>query len=213
MALELLSDEWENGNVTIGEEMFDLCNELFPICRSITGDGLRDSLAILKTHIPELNVFEVPSGTRCFDWEVPLEWNIRDAYIIGPDGKKICDFKKSNLHVVGYSTPINETLTLDELSAHLYSLPDQPDAIPYITSYYKKHWGFCLSDTEKANLKSGEYKVYIDSELKQGSLTYGELIIPGETDEEILLSTCLATLRWRTMNYRDLWLLPFWQNG
>jgi len=129
----------------LGDEMYALCRELFPICRSLTGDGFRQSLAILKTHIPNLKVFEVPSGTKCFDWEVPREWNIRNAYIIDPDGNKFCDFKKSNLHVVGYSIPVKNTVSLDELQEHLYSLPEQPEVIPYVTSYYKERWGFCIT--------------------------------------------------------------------
>ena len=176
----------------LGDEMHALCTELFPICRSITGDGIRKSLAILREHIPELEFFEVPTGTKCFDWEVPREWNIRDAYILDPDGSKVCDFATSNLHVLGYSTPINKTVTLDELQDHLYSLPDQPDAIPYVTSYYKERWGFCLSDNVRDTLEPGDYRVVIDSELKDGSLTYGELILPGATDEEILLSSYLC---------------------
>ena len=176
----------------IGQQMHQLCRQLFPICRSITGEGFRQSLSIIKTHIPNLKTFEVPTGTPCFDWQVPLEWNIRDAYILTPEGKKICDFQQSNLHVVGYSTPINQSLNLEELQEHLYSLPEQPQAIPYITSYYKKHWGFCLSHNDREQLKPGQYQVFIDSELKPGSLTYGELMIPGEREEEIFLSTYLC---------------------
>lgn len=175
-----------------GQEMYDLCQSLFPICRSITGNGLRKSLEIIKNYIPNLSINEIPSGTKCFDWEIPLEWNIKDCYIIDPDGQKICNFKDSNLHVVGYSYPVNQTMTLDELQNHLYSLPEQPNAIPYITSYYKEQWGFCITHNQRKKLKSGEYQVYIDSELKQGSLTYGELIISGKTDKEIFLSTYLC---------------------
>lgn len=176
----------------LGQEMHDLCRELFPICRSITGNGFRQSLDIIRKHIPNLKSFEVPTGTKCFDWEVPKEWNINDAYIITPCGKKICHLKESNLHVVGYSTPINKTVTLAELQDHLYSLPEQPNAIPYITSYYKERWGFCITHEEREQLEPGEYQVVIDSELTNGSLTYGELIIPGETKEEIFLSTYLC---------------------
>lgn len=176
----------------LGEEMHELCRELFPICRSITGDGLRQSLAILQNHVPDMKLIEVPTGTTCFDWEVPKEWNIKDAYIITPSGNKICNFKQSNLHVVGYSTPINKSITLNELQEHLYSLPEQPDAIPYITSYYKEHWGFCLSQKERDQLAQGEYQVFIDSDLKNGSLTYGELIIPGDSEKEIFISSYLC---------------------
>jgi len=177
---------------SLGQEMHALCRELFPIYRSITGNGFRQSLSILKTHLPNLKIVEVPSGTKCFDWEVPREWNIRDAYIINPDGHKICDFKKNNLHVLGYSTPIDRTVSLDELQEHLYSLPDQPDAIPYVTSYYKERWGFCITHKDREQLKQGAYRVYIDSDLKDGFLTYGELTIPGERSDEILLSSYLC---------------------
>ena len=139
-----------------------------------------------------MRVVEVPTGTKCFDWEVPKEWNIKDAYIITPNGNKICDFKKSNLHVVGYSKPINQVITLDELQEHLYSLPAQPDAIPYITSYYKERWGFCITQKEREQLTPGEYQVFIDSELKNGALTYGELIIPGDSEKEIFISSYLC---------------------
>lgn len=175
-----------------GKEMHDLCRRLFPICRSITGEGVRRTLDILCELLPELQVFEVPSGEKCFDWTVPKEWNIRDAYVIAPDGEKIVDFQKSNLHVVGYSTPIDRKISLEELQNHLYSLPEQPDAIPYITSYYKERWGFCLTENQRKNLAAGEYKVCIDSDLKNGSLTYGELILKGASEREIFLSTYIC---------------------
>lgn len=183
-------DDIEN----IGLNMHKLCEKLFPICRSLTGDGFRESLNILKNELGLVNlqVFEVPTGTKCFDWEVPKEWNIRDAYVIDPNGKKICDFKVSNLHIVGYSTPIDKEISLEELQEHLYSLPEQPTAIPYVTSYYKERWGFCISQEQRDNLVLGQYRVYIDSELKDGSLTYGELIIPGETEQEVFLSSYLC---------------------
>lgn len=177
---------------SLGQQMHDLCRKLFPICRSITGDGFRESLSILKEHLPGLESHEVPTGTKCFDWEVPQEWNIRDAFIETPNGKRICNFRESNLHVVGYSTPIDATVSLDELHEHLYSLPEQPNAIPYITSYYKQRWGFCLTDQQRQQLQPGNYRVYIDSELKEGSLTYGELIIPGNSTSEVFLSTYLC---------------------
>jgi aminopeptidase-like protein len=175
----------------VGKIMHDLCKRLFPIARSITGDGFRESLKILSEIIP-LNIHEVASGTRAFDWMVPQEWNISDAYIIDPSGQKICNFKDSNLHVLGYSTPIDKAISLKELQSHLYSLDDQPNAIPYVTSYYKERWGFCITQNERDKLVDGDYQVFIDSELKDGSLTYGELLIPGETEEEIFLSTYLC---------------------
>jgi len=177
---------------SLGKEMHELCHELLPICRSITGNGFRQSLDILRKHVPNLKIVEVSTGTKCFDWEVPKEWNIKDAYIVAPNGKKICNFKQSNLHVMGYSTPINKVISLDELQEHLYSLPEQPNAIPYVTSYYKERWGFCMTQNERNQLESGEYKVFIDSELKNGSLTYGEVIIQGESDKEIFLSSYLC---------------------
>lgn len=183
-----------SASYSLGTDMHQLCAKLFPICRSITGNGFRQSLNILKEdlNLTDLNIYEVPTGTKCFDWEVPKEWNIRDAYIITPDGKKICDFKASNLHVMGYSTPVNKTISLEELQGHLYSLPEQPTAIPYITSYYKERWGFCLTHNEREQLVSGQYQVYIDSELENGSLTYGELIIPGSSTEEVFISSYLC---------------------
>ena len=168
--------------------MHRLLTELFPICRSITGDGVRQTLGILQRHLP-LRVVEIPSGTKAFDWVVPPEWNIRDAYILDERGEKVVDFRRNNLHVVGYSVPVNATVTLGELSKHLHSLEDQPDAIPYVTSYYEERWGFCLTHNQRRGLREGKYRVVIDSELKNGSLTYGELIIPGTLDKEIFLST------------------------
>jgi len=172
----------------VGFEIHRLMGELFPICRSITGDGFRRTLEILHRHIP-LEVREVPSGTRVFDWTVPKEWNIHDAYIKDPKGEKIVDFRKSNLHVVSYSVPIHTTLSLEELKRHLYTLPDLPNWIPYRTSYYNQGWGFCLSHRQFLALEEGDYEVVIDSTLADGSLTYGEWLLRGETDEEILIST------------------------
>jgi len=173
----------------LGQSMQQLCRELFPICRSITGNGVRQTLSILKHHLPNLRICEVPTGTSCFDWEIPREWNIRDAYVIGPDGEKVIDFAKSNLHVVGYSTAVDKEVTLEELQDHLHSLPEQPHAIPYITSYYKERWGFCISHEQRAALKKGRYKVVIDSDLSDGGLTYAELLLPGQIDEEVFFST------------------------
>lgn len=171
--------------------MYQLLKRLFPICRSITGNGVRETLRILQEYIP-ITIHEVPTGTKVFDWEVPKEWNIRDAYILDEHGNKIVDFKQNNLHVVSYSNPVNQVLTLDELQRHLYSLENQPDAIPYITSYYKEHWGFCISHNQRMQLKEGMYQVFIDSDLRDGHLTYGELIIPGKTQKEVFLSTYIC---------------------
>ena len=174
-----------------GEEIYSFLKEIFPICRSITGEGNRETLAKVREHIP-IEIKEVPTGYTAYDWEVPLEWNIRDAYIKGPNGIKIANFKKNNLHVVNYSEAVNKKIPLEELQKHLYSIPALPSAIPYITSYYNRSWGFCISDYQRNNLIDGEYEVYIDSSLEQGSMTYGELIIPGESKEEILLTTYIC---------------------
>jgi aminopeptidase-like protein len=171
-----------------GEEMYQLIRRLYPICRSITGNGVRETLKILQEHIP-LAVQEVPSGTQVFDWTIPKEWNIKDAYIKNSSGEKIVDFQKSNLHVLNYSVPIKKRASLDELKAHAFTLPDRPDWIPYQTSYYKENWGFCLSQKQLAALPEDEYEVVIDSSLSDGYLTYGELAIKGATEDEILIST------------------------
>ncbi|MEO1944770.1 MAG: DUF2172 domain-containing protein, partial [Candidatus Thioglobus sp.] len=172
-----------------GADIYKLCKKLWPITRSITGNGVRETLGIIQQEIPDLIIHEVPTGTQCFDWKIPKEWNIKDAYIVDPNGKKIVDFQDSNLHVVSYSTPVNQTISLSELQQHLYSIPEQPNAIPYVTSYYQEHWGFCLTENQRKTLKEGDYQVYIDSELSDGSLTYGELIIPGKSEKEVFLST------------------------
>lgn len=171
-----------------GQFMHRLMAELFPICRSITGNGVRETLNIIRKYIP-LEIIEVPTGTNVFDWVVPREWNIRNAYILDECSRKIIDFKENNLHVVSYSVPVDKNVSLTELQKHLYSLEDQPNAIPYITSYYKEHWGFCITHNQRNSLKEGNYHVVIDSELKNGSLTYGELILPGSSEKEIFLST------------------------
>lgn len=179
----------------LGEQMYELITRLYPICRSITGNGVRETLKLMQDQIP-LEIKEVPSGTQVFDWEVPLEWNIRDAYIKNSQGQKIIDFKSCNLHVVNYSTPIHQTMTLQTLKDHLFSLPDHPDWVPYRTTYYKENWGFCLSHQQFLDLKDEDYEVYIDSTLEPGSLTYGEYYLPGEIEDEVLISchTCHPSL-------------------
>jgi len=172
-----------------GKYIYNLCKQLWPITRSITGDGVRDTLRIIQQEIPNLAINEVSTGAQCFDWVVPKEWNIKDAYILDPDGKKIIDLQENNLHIVGYSVPINKTMPLSELQEHLHSLPNQPDAIPYVTSYYEERWGFCLTESQRKTLVEGDYQVCIDSELSDGSLTYGELIISGKSEKEVFLST------------------------
>ncbi len=175
--------------VSIGEQMYGWAVDLFPICRSITGDGVRQTLGYLQKLMPDLKICEVPTGTKALDWVVPDEWNIRDAYIADTSGSRVVDFRENNLHVVGYSVPVSAEMTLEELQPHLHSLPAMPEAIPYITSYYEKRWGFCLSQRVRDTLKPGRYRVAIDSTLMPGSLTYGEIILPGSEQREVFLST------------------------
>ncbi len=175
--------------MSLKEEMHGWAQALFPFCRSLTGNGVRETLAFIKQTLPELEVTEVPTGHQAFDWTVPDEWNIRDAYVLNESGERVIDFRRSNLHVVGYSKPVDVELTREELDAHLHSLPSQPDAIPYVTSYYKRRWGFCLSQHDRDRLPSGRYRAVIDSRLEPGSLTFGEAVIPGETEEEVVVST------------------------
>ena len=165
--------------------MYELAGRLFPICRSITGDGFRRSLEMIREEVPEMTVHEVPTGTEVFDWTVPKEWNIRGGWIKDMQGKTVIDFKDCNLHVLGYSVPIHQTVSREELLEHVYTQPDQPDWIPYVTSYYKERWGFCMSERQKERLTDEQYEVCIDSTLEDGSLTYGELILPGETKDEV----------------------------
>ncbi|MBF2066885.1 MAG: DUF4910 domain-containing protein [Calothrix sp. C42_A2020_038] len=167
--------------------MYDLISELYPICRSITGDGVRKTLYYLKQQIP-LSIHEVKSGTQVFDWTVPKEWNIKDAYIKNLQGEKIIDFKKLNLHVLNYSIPIHQKIKLEELKQHIITLPDQPEWVPYRTSYYKETWGFCMSHHQMMEMQDPEYEVCIDSSLEDGSLTYGEYFIQGNTEDEVLIS-------------------------
>ena len=171
-----------------GDEAYALVEEMYPICRSITGDGVRATLAILAELVP-LVVHEVPSGTPVLDWTVPDEWNIRDAYVADASGRRVVDFRQSSLHVVNYSVPVSTRMSLEELRPHLHSLPDRPDLVPYRTTYYDRHWGFCLSHHQLTAMEPGDYDVVIDASLEPGSLTYGELVVPGQTENEILVST------------------------
>lgn len=177
----------------VKEEMYELCERLFPICRSITGDGVRKTLQMLvEVYGNEINIHEVPTGTKVFDWTVPKEWNIKEAYIENSKGQRVIDFKNNNLHVVGYSLPVDKFVDLQELKSVVYTQPDQPDAVPYVTSYYKECYGFCMSQNQLDKLPEDTYHIVIDSELKEGSLTYGEIIIPGDTEEEVFLSTYIC---------------------
>ena len=176
----------------IGKHIHKFAQELWHINRSITGEGVRKTLEKISKHLPTLEIKSVPSGTQVFDWTVPKEWSVNEAYIIAPSGIKICDFSVNNLHLVGYSVPFVGSINLDELKEHLYTLTDQPNAIPYVTSYYKERWGFCLTQEQFDDLKNGTYKVVIDTSLFEGELNYGELLIKGKSDKEIFLSTYIC---------------------
>jgi aminopeptidase-like protein len=171
----------------IGEEIFAFAAKIYPICRSITGDGVRETLREIGAHIP-LTVCEVPTGTAVFDWTIPSEWNIRDAYIKNSHGQKVVDFGQSNLHVMSYSVPVRRRMSLAELKQHIHTLPEQPDLVPYRTSYYAENWAFCMAHRQLESLQDETYDVVIDSSLKDGSLTYGEFLHKGDTEEEFLLS-------------------------
>jgi len=170
---------------TAGSAMLRFIEEMYPVCRSITGDGVRSTLARVHREVP-VSITEVPTGTPVFDWTVPKEWNIRGGYLDGPDGR-IVDFRDHNLHVLNYSVPVDKRLSRDELDPHLFSLPDQPDLIPYRTSYYRENWGFCLPHRQREGLGPGSYRAVIDSDLSEGSLTLGEVLIPGQMADEVLV--------------------------
>ena len=176
----------------IGDKIHDFARELWSINRSLTGKGVRETLKKISKHLPTLKIKSVPSQTKVFDWTVPKEWEVKEAYIISPSGQKICDFSDNNLHLLGYSTPFKGKVTLDELKEHLYTLPDQPDAIPYNTSYYQEKWGFCLTQKQFDSLEEGLYSVVINSKLFNGMLNYGELLIKGKSDQEVFLSTYIC---------------------
>lgn len=169
--------------------MHQWAQDLWPIPRSLTGEGVRQTLSYLQNILPDLTIHAVPTGTQVFDWQVPEEWLIEEAYIENEQGERIVDFKNNNLHVLGYSVPVDVWLSLEELKTYLYTQPDQPNAIPYVTSYYTKRWGFCLTQEQLNSLSSGQYHAVIKSELKQGVLNYGELLIKGESEQEVFLST------------------------
>src|SRR4051794_35117134 len=183
MATALLLEE-EFQDRAAGEAIFALASDIFPICRSITGDGVRATLGPLSRHI-NLEVHEVPSGTKVFDWSIPREWNITDAYIKAESGERVVDFRRSNLHVLQYSTPVRAKMQLSELKKHIFTLPEQPDLVPYRTSYYAERWGFCMAHAQLATLTDGTYEVLIEASLQDGSLTYGEYLHRGSTEQEI----------------------------
>jgi aminopeptidase-like protein len=185
--MSLLKELDQNDPAKSGRELHQFATDLYPICRSITGDGIRKTLVSIQKHIP-LQTFEVPTGTHVFDWTVPKEWNIRDAYIRVPGGKRVVDFARSNLQVLNYSTPVHATMPLSELKPQLFTIPEKPDWIPYRTSYYKEDWGFCLSQNQLLALEDRDYEVCIDSTLENGHLTYGECYLPGHLEDEVLIS-------------------------
>jgi aminopeptidase-like protein len=172
----------------LGTAAHELMGRLFGLCRSLTGDGVRDTFEILGEHIP-LRIIEVPSGAPACDWTIPDEWNVRDAYVARPDGERVIDFRRSNLHLVSYSEPVDTTMSLEELRPHLHTLPDRPDVVPYRTSYWKRTWGFCLAHRDLLALEPGDYRVVIDATLQSGHLSYAELTLEGEREDEILIST------------------------
>ena len=176
-----------------GQGMYRLAEAIFPLCRSITGDGARQTLKMLSDYVAQdgapFTIHEVPSGTQVFDWTVPREWKVREAYIENERGERVIDMRENNLHVMGYSVPVDAWVTLDELKQHIYTQPDQPDAIPYVTSYYKERFGFCMSEAQLRSLPDGKYHMVIDSELFDGSLTYADLVLPGESDREIMIAS------------------------
>jgi len=176
----------------IGKKIFNLCKKLWPLNRSITGEGTRETLRQLKKIVPKLKIKEIRSGKKVFDWTIPQEWKVEDAYILTPEEKKICDFKINNLHLLNYSVGVNKKISLDKLQKNLFSIKELPDAIPYKTSYYNKKWGFCLSYNERKKLKKGIYQVNIKASHFKGSMSYGEIIIKGESNKEIFLSSYIC---------------------
>jgi len=186
--MELLKELDRRDLAKVGNDLHRFAGDLYPICRSITGEGVRETLARVKERIP-LQIVNVPSGTQVFDWTVPKEWNIRDAYVKDAKGHRVVDFRRSTLHVLNYSTPVRATMPLAELKTHLFTLPEHPDWIPYRTTYYKETWGFCLAHNDMLALPDHDYEVCIDSTLADGNLTYGECLIPGRSADEVLIST------------------------
>ena len=176
----------------IGEEIYELVCRIFPISRSITGEGVRKTLKILQEYLPDMTICEVPTGTQVFDWIVPQEWNCEEAYVEDERHNRILDYQTNNLSIVNYSTPVDKWVSLDELKELIYTQPDQPELIPYVTSYYNRRYGFCMSEKQKSELEKGNYHIVINSSLKDGSLSYGEYVIKGKYKEEIFISTYLC---------------------
>ncbi len=199
------SAPWE----VLESEADELLQQLFPICRSLTGDGVRETLSTLQ-RVTNFEVREIPSGTECYDWTIPDEWNVTDAYVSDSSGVKLIDFQKNNVHLVGYSVPIDETMSFQELDEHLHTLPGLHDAIPYRTSYYHRDWGFCLTHEQYSRMdRNAEYKVRIDSTLEPGSLTLGDYLVEGDSGQEFLISTycCHPSLGNDNLSGQVLWAL------
>src|ERR1700756_3966430 len=186
--MDLLKDLEQKDAAQLGQDLHRFAAELYPICRSITGEGIRRTLRVIQSRIP-LQLVEVPSGTQVFDWRVPKEWNIRDACIKDRNGRRVVDFQRCNLHVLNYSTPVHATMPLSDLRSHLFTLPEHPEWIPYRTSYYQENWGFCLSHRQFQALREDRYEVYIDASLAPGFLTYAECCIRGASNDEFLIFT------------------------
>jgi aminopeptidase-like protein len=203
-----ISNAWNIDAPHSGAVIYNLAAQLYPICRSIAGNGVRASLNILSQYVP-LTVHELATGTRVFDWTIPREWNIRNAYVKDFSGRKVIDFQNSNLHVVNYSTPVHARLPLTELRKHLFTLPEQPDRIPYRTTYYTESWGFCMSHNRMLELADGEYEVVIDASLDEGHLTYGEFLHRGEREGEVLLSAHICHPSLANDNCSGLALLAY----
>ncbi len=187
--MRVTDDKSLHQSAVTGQEMHSWAADLFPLNRSITGPAVRQTLRYFNNIVPELQIRSLPSGSRAFDWEVPEEWTVSEAWIGDESGRKVVDFHENNLHLLGYSVAVDRWMTRGELDGHLHSLPEQPDAIPYLTSYYNRTWGFCLSENQRRELGDGKYRVVIRSEHKKGELNYGEVVLPGRTDREVLLST------------------------
>ncbi len=195
MGYDLNLEKGCNEPVNEAKEMYRLAERIFPFCRSITGDGVRETLSAIDDFLGEcadIKIYEVPSGTEVFDWKVPKEWRIKEAYIETEDRNRIIDFRNCNLHVVGYSAPVDRWVGLDELKKYIYTQPDQPEVVPYVTSYYKERYGFCMSEEQKNSLQPGRYHMVIDSELFEGSLTYGEVLLAGRSAEEVFITTYIC---------------------
>ncbi len=192
MKANIILNKYDNIKIDTGDDIYQWMKDLFTINRSITALGNRKTLNYIKNLIPELTLHQIPSSTDIFDWQIPQEWDVTEAYIDDEDGNRILDFANNNLHILGFSAPMDEWLTKDQLDKILYSLPERPDAIPYITSYYKRRSGFCMADNQRKSLKNCKYHAVIKSKHYDGFLDYGELILPGNSSEEIFITSYIC---------------------